>query len=387
MMKRNRAALAAMLVLAHAGIAAAQQRSDQRTTPAITVADLRTRLFLIADDSMMGRETGSKGDFQTAEYIAAEFQRLGLKPAGEQGWFQTVPFWVASPAGRSLSISDGSTLRLGIDYVLPGITRPAPGTQLQVVYGGSANQPATWIDAAQVNGKVVVLDLRPDSAGKRDVPPFVSILRAPQFAGAAAVAVVRLDGMSAGAIANLNRYSPRPDTARFAGVPPVLAITSHAADLLLGAAVSSLQPGAAGRSVQGEMSTTWSPVAYPARNVVGVLPGRDTALRGEYVSVTGHNDHVGVCMSAVEHDSMRAFLHVLRPMGADTRTWNETPEATAQIRHMIDSMRRMRPARADSICNGADDDAFSLAEDVTASPHNRVICLDRSAKGLRDAGD
>ena len=37
------------------------------TSAAITEADLRHRLFLIADDSMMGRESGSAGNFKTAE--------------------------------------------------------------------------------------------------------------------------------------------------------------------------------------------------------------------------------------------------------------------------------------------------------------------------------
>ncbi|HEU4786945.1 MAG TPA: hypothetical protein VFS57_06045, partial [Gemmatimonadaceae bacterium] len=36
------------------------------TSADITEADLHHRLFLIADDSMMGRESGSEGDFQTA---------------------------------------------------------------------------------------------------------------------------------------------------------------------------------------------------------------------------------------------------------------------------------------------------------------------------------
>ena len=63
------------------------QSGRAKTSPAITVADLRSRLFLIADDSMMGRETGSKGDFQAADYVAAEFKRLGLTPAGDNGGF------------------------------------------------------------------------------------------------------------------------------------------------------------------------------------------------------------------------------------------------------------------------------------------------------------
>src|SRR5690242_584775 len=64
------------------------------TTADITAADLRHRMFLIAHDSMMGRETGSEGNYKAQEYIASEFQRLGLEPAGENGtYFQTVPFW------------------------------------------------------------------------------------------------------------------------------------------------------------------------------------------------------------------------------------------------------------------------------------------------------
>ena len=67
------------------------------TTAEITPADLERRLFLIAHDSMMGRESGSDGDFKAAEYVASEFRRLGLEPAGERGtYFQTVPFWRAA---------------------------------------------------------------------------------------------------------------------------------------------------------------------------------------------------------------------------------------------------------------------------------------------------
>jgi hypothetical protein len=75
----------------------------QATTADITTADLKHRLTIIADDSMMGRESGSKGDYMAAAYIASEFRRLGLEPAGEGGtYFQTVPFWRATvdPASR-----------------------------------------------------------------------------------------------------------------------------------------------------------------------------------------------------------------------------------------------------------------------------------------------
>src|SRR5256885_16941272 len=52
--------------------------------PAITAADLRQRLYLIADDSMMGRETGSLGAFKASAYVASQFRRLGLEPARDR---------------------------------------------------------------------------------------------------------------------------------------------------------------------------------------------------------------------------------------------------------------------------------------------------------------
>src|SRR6266496_801030 len=90
-----------------------------QTQPAITAADLRQRLFLIADDSMMGRETGSEGAFKASAYVAAEFRRLGLEPAGDKGtYFQTIPFWDVKVDPRSrLVTSGGTTLHLGADFL------------------------------------------------------------------------------------------------------------------------------------------------------------------------------------------------------------------------------------------------------------------------------
>src|SRR3954468_23989267 len=53
------------------------------TEAAITANDLRTRLYQISDDSMVGRKIGEPGNYKTTAYIASEFARLGLKPAGE----------------------------------------------------------------------------------------------------------------------------------------------------------------------------------------------------------------------------------------------------------------------------------------------------------------
>ena len=57
------------------------------TVPEITANDLRTRLYQLADDSMMGRRIGELGNFKGTAYIAGEFKRLGLKPGGDNGTY------------------------------------------------------------------------------------------------------------------------------------------------------------------------------------------------------------------------------------------------------------------------------------------------------------
>src|SRR5512142_1928949 len=77
------AAAPAVLPLKHA---------PRPTTKAITAEDLMTRLYVFADDSMLGRRGGTLGNVKGTNYIAQEAQRIGLKPAGENGtYFQTIP--------------------------------------------------------------------------------------------------------------------------------------------------------------------------------------------------------------------------------------------------------------------------------------------------------
>src|SRR3954454_19525664 len=46
----------------------------------------------LASDKLEGRNTGSEGHRKAAEYVAGQFERAGLKPAGEQGYIQRVKF-------------------------------------------------------------------------------------------------------------------------------------------------------------------------------------------------------------------------------------------------------------------------------------------------------
>src|ERR671921_2985360 len=45
----------------------------------ITAVDVARRIGVIADDSMLGRDTPSRGLELTAEYVAGQFRRFGLE--------------------------------------------------------------------------------------------------------------------------------------------------------------------------------------------------------------------------------------------------------------------------------------------------------------------
>jgi hypothetical protein len=51
-----------------------------------------THVKTLADDSLEGRQTGTDGYRKAASYVAEQFERAGLKPAGTKGYLQTVQF-------------------------------------------------------------------------------------------------------------------------------------------------------------------------------------------------------------------------------------------------------------------------------------------------------
>jgi hypothetical protein len=327
------------------------------TSTEITEADLAHRLGLIAHDSMMGRESGSEGDYKTAEYVATEFRRLGLQPAGENGtYFQTVPFHRLAPDDASRIEVGTASLVLGTDFMpVPSLAAPRPIDGTRAVYGGPATDQARWISEEDAAGKLVVFDL-PQDGGRRPPVSAGALAANPRFARAAGVAIAQLELMAGEQRARYREGIIVLDTVRGIRSPPPLVISRRAAAILLGGETATLTPGATGPVLRGRAALALTRVPFAARNVVAVLPGSDPALRGQYVALTAHNDHVGFDHTPVDHDSLRAFNRVVRPMGADSRVATATPEQQDRVRQILDSLRRVHAPRLDSIRNGADDD-------------------------------
>jgi hypothetical protein len=339
------------------------------TSASISVADLRQRLAIIAADSMEGREAGRRGATRTSDYIVAELKWLGLEPAGESGsYLQPIPLVVRAPDPTSTLMVGSDSLRFGDDFVpyprtavqtflggnaFGGTFR---GSQVPVIYGGRIGAQAL-VDPALVRGAAVVFG-EPTSLAA--LTRFFQSNVTARYAEAAIIAIVRTDAVLRFLQAPRDFYAdaahPWPQQL------PVVAITPPTVDRMLGAPAAGMSVGARGRNaLSGHFGYVVRATETPAVNVAAILPGTDPRLRGEYVAIGAHYDHVGVLPAPLDHDSIRAFNQVVRPRGADDPPRPATTEETKQVQGILDSLRRVRPARPDSINNGADDDGSGTA--------------------------
>jgi hypothetical protein len=404
--------------------------SPRPTVPEITANDLRTRLYGFADDSMMGRRIGERGNHMGTAYIAAEFERIGLRPAGENGtYFQDMPYgpigfdrsdsrlqvagaqgaagrdWIpltpsaANGIGGSVQLSNVATVfagRWGEDVPLdPAAFRgkvavyvggPAAGFRFGG-RGGARDLPgcetlpdrfgAEAVLAREAEQRSAAGQAAPSQGGRGGPAPMRDTRAAD--AGAVAVLFVNLDDQpdaADGAFAQRNAMRPDPSTP---GGPGGASITRAAAQRIFGRPLDQLAVGATGEAVSGQWDYAWQMAEWPGRNVIAVLPGSDPAKAGEYILISAHNDHVGINAQVVDHDSLRAVNIVTRRQGANDPVCQPTAAQQQRIDSLIARARSIRPPRRDSIMNGADDDGsgtvilLEVAERLAAERPGRSV--------------
>ncbi len=276
----------------------------------------------LADDSMRGRLTGSPEHRKAAEYVAAAFERAGLQPGGENGWFQPVPFQV-----RRIDVSRTSAalvrggkaqrLTLGSDAIvnLRGSGEGAVDAPL-VFVGYGLHAPEHGLDdfaGLILKGKMIVLlsGAAPKGVGAAELAA----------ARSAAAGLIQSSG-AAGVVSVFNPHGDLPwsryagswlqPQMRLASDPPPsgpvlisVAMNPERADLLFAgskhryADLRALADSGAPLP-RFELATRIRAKATLQRdstvsdNVVGLLPGSDSALRSEYLVLTAPLDHEGV---------------------------------------------------------------------------------------------
>jgi Zn-dependent M28 family amino/carboxypeptidase len=313
-------ALAAMLALAQPS--AAQKPYDDPVLERI-----RKDIFFLASPECEGRGIETKGIEKAAEYIAAAFQKAGLKPAMKDGSFFQ-PFDVkmgpepAAPTAFTLVDPDGGKkdLKLDAEFAVMGFTRTAKAKGDLVFAGFGISAPELKYDDYKdldVEGKVVIALRRTPRYGETGDKRFDTTIGKDQDSkhasfnskinlavkNKAAALVVVNDTTGAGADDALPKYTDFAGP--FASKIPVFMMKRERFDALLKAAGQkslkevesgineSLTPNSfalKGWSADAVVTTKQKEVA--CKNVVGVLEGSGP-LKDETVVIGAHYDHVG----------------------------------------------------------------------------------------------
>jgi hypothetical protein len=178
-MLRSLGALCFCILLA--GGVPAQEQKDPKEQKDPIVERMRKDITFLASDECEGRGVGTKGLDKAADFIADEFTRAGLKPAGIKGsWFQPFPFATnAELDGDSTMVLSGPkgqsiTLKQGTDFQVLGLSGPGKVKAPLVFVGyGATARGINYDDYANMDvaGKAVVA-LRRLPRWKNERQPF-----------------------------------------------------------------------------------------------------------------------------------------------------------------------------------------------------------------------
>jgi aminopeptidase YwaD len=269
------------------------------TTAVAQDADkLQKHVSYLASDKLDGRRTGTVGANDAAKYIAAEFERLGIRPApATDSWkinvmsaryLQTFPYIGRVELGKNnvLSLPSGETLnlRVGEDWMPLGISANRTLDLTEVVFAGYGIT-ATELNHNDYKGTysknqvAVIQKGTPDGDNPHGRFTSAGQLRfkvaAAQSAGVGALLIISSeDDLKNDALARLHY-----DNAGLAGIP-VAVISKQAAEKITNAK-------------QVRLATDVVRVEVAAHNVVGVIEGSDPVLKNEAIVIGAHYDHLG----------------------------------------------------------------------------------------------
>ncbi len=301
---------------------------------------IETHLRFLADDARKGRMTGTPEYDEAADYVARQFEAIGLEPGGEDGgWFQPVPMLAnridAASAAVVFHAEDGKQVqRWKEDFVMGGdAVRPETEIRAEVVFVGfgihAPDMNYSDYEGIDVEGKIVAqFGGAPDTFPHNERAYYSSgVVKAREAVARGAVGVVALRsrtdqkrytwkfvsenaGMRPGMTwINLSgeaaNYFPELQGGALMNEPPAEDLFSRAPisyeDALDAADAGTPLSTPLGIEVTLARKTDHETIASP--NVVGVLRGSNPGLANEYVIYTAHLDHVGTG-AAVDGDTI-----------------------------------------------------------------------------------
>jgi aminopeptidase YwaD len=284
--------------------------SFAQRNPEITAAELKKDIYYLASDSLKGRKPGTAEGDLAAKYIRDQFKASGLKLMADNG-FQTFEIVtdVALGEKNSLAFQDftGSVKK---DFT-PLVFSTNGEVKASVVFAGYGfdidQDSLKWKDyeGIDVKGKWVMI-LRGDPELDNPDSKFIpfgdirgKVLTAKDH-GAAGVLLVTPVVIDKDDKLMVLRTENNEVTA---GIP-VINIKREVGNLLLQASGLTLD------SLEHILNRTRKPWSRPLRvmvdgtsdvvqkkamtqNVIGMIEGTDPVLKGEYIVIGGHYDHLG----------------------------------------------------------------------------------------------
>ena len=297
-------ALALLLLTGPVGLAAQTSASVHGAAATITSHDVARRIGIIADDSMMGRDTPSRGLELTAQYVADQFRSFGLRPGGDQGsWLQRYTIarrrlrledsWVIASHG---SMVDSVGFTSGAKYdggELPHEAVSAPAVLV------SGPQTAASAEKLTVQDRVVLFA----PALNADARSVQQVIRALYLGKPRALLLLSAADSSRFAAALPRRAPERTVVGLPSSQPVVIQVRAGALQSSLAAAGIDLQRlRSSNDPVSRELPRLAVTVqlsdsvisSLSAPNTVGILPGSDPRLKDEYLVYSAHMDHIGI---------------------------------------------------------------------------------------------
>ncbi|MBV8855366.1 MAG: M28 family peptidase [Acidobacteria bacterium] len=363
-------------VAAAAGAAtSARFPAERSAAERITAEEMKEILYTIASDEFAGRDTPSPGLDKTAQFIADRLKKLKVKPAGDNGsYFQHIALSKTEvDRAHSTAQLGASSFRIGVDFLPAG--RASGDTEAPLVYAGYGwvikSRNLNPYEGVDVRDRIVVVSgdgvAPPPGVAVNGLRPgdWESPISYAQKNGARALVLVprnfdrywrfgafriaqatysvpRLEGATSD---DEEEGQPAAPAAGLVSIIPSRAMLDalFAGEQLDGASVLRLaQATTAGEHPKAfalkadkrlRLSLKLAVTEASTQNVVGVLEGKDSKLKREYVALGAHYDHVGASAASG-----------CRPVGEDT------------------------------ICNGADDDGsgttalLTMAEAFSKGP-------------------
>ncbi len=293
----------------------------------ISAEHLREYVNVLASPTMKGRETGTEGNRVAARYIAEQFKKMGLQPAGDKGTYFQEMGYLGESWDKATLLVNGTAFKQGFQFfAYPHLNSSCDMTASEVIFVGFGIDDAAYSDyknkdvknkivlaylgePIKRNGKSRVTGSKKPSIWTEDWRKKITAARKN-----GAIGLLLIDPYAkTNAQQTQFQYTLFDTPEKYADEKFSHAfITPEVAREIIGDQIKKVVKARKRIEKLGKSTPIVLPCSlklqldkgvrkYESANVLGIIEGSDSVLKKEYVMVTAHFDHLG------EHDGRIYF--------------------------------------------------------------------------------